>query len=395
VAVTTAATPPATPFSAEDEALGEAVARFADERLAPHAEAWESAGTPSASAVSEAAALGYLGASYPTEAGGGGGGPAAAVAVAEALGARLPWGPTEALLSAAHRGPACVAAAGDAQATQRWLVPALTGESVLALAAPRGDQRSPVSAIPAAQGWSLTGTATGVSLGRVADGFVVAALHDHRVGLFVVNAEAAGVHTEAAPMVLGGQGAGTAEVSLTDVAVSGEAVLAAPGGAEPAIGAETAIGAEAAIELQRTQAWLAEAAALAAHGQATFDATLIYAGQRHAFGRPIGRFQANRHRLAELATQLTAARQLVLVATGRARDDGMRACGPEIARARRYAARAAAAVAEVGLQLHGGYGYSMESPMQRAWRDTRALDGGDGVDAALSRRITVASPAAA
>jgi alkylation response protein AidB-like acyl-CoA dehydrogenase len=73
----------------------------------------------------------------------------------------------------------------------------------------------------------------------------------------------------------------------------------------------------------------------------------------------------------------------------------MRACGPEIARARRYAARAAAAVAEVGLQLHGGYGYSMESPMQRAWRDTRALDGGDGVDAALSRRITVASPAAA
>jgi alkylation response protein AidB-like acyl-CoA dehydrogenase len=114
---------------------------------------------------------------------------------------------------------------------------------------------------------------------------------------------------------------------------------------------------------------LREAAAAVGAAHAAFDAAAAYAQQREAFGRPIARFQVNRHALAEMATHITAAEALVLDtawqwASGDAADP---------AAARLYAARTAVAAADRALQLHGGYGYTTAFDAQRAWRDARAL----------------------
>jgi alkylation response protein AidB-like acyl-CoA dehydrogenase len=110
---------------------------------------------------------------------------------------------------------------------------------------------------------------------------------------------------------------------------------------------------------------LTGAAATVAAGWRTWTETRTYALSREAFGRPVGRFQVNRHALAAAATRLTAARQLVLAAA-----DGRSA---DAATAQRYAQHTVPAVADRCLQLHGGYGYASESDVQRAWRDEGTL----------------------
>jgi alkylation response protein AidB-like acyl-CoA dehydrogenase len=125
--------------------------------------------------------------------------------------------------------------------------------------------------------------------------------------------------------------------------------------------------------LQRAE--LREAAAAVGAGWVTFHDAVQYAGQRTAFGRPIGRFQVNRHALSEIATWLTAAEALVhdcawALATRGAADT---------AAARLAAGSALRQAADVCLQLHGGNGYTTDFDAQRAWRDGRALAVGDDV----------------
>ena len=112
-----------------------------------------------------------------------------------------------------------------------------------------------------------------------------------------------------------------------------------------------------------------EAAAVVASGWQAFDDALGYAKQRTAFGRPIGRFQANRHLFATVATHLEAAQALVRSAAWNlagARDVDAEA-------AWRFAIAATVEATDVGLQMHGGYGYTTDFDIERAWRDVRAL----------------------
>ena len=121
-----------------------------------------------------------------------------------------------------------------------------------------------------------------------------------------------------------------------------------------------------------TAALLQAAAAVAGSWLVWADAK-EYAQQRTAFGRPIGRFQVNRHAIAELATKLTAAEALVHDIAWR------RAKGEDAATAavRLYAGRVAEEVADRALQLHGGYGYTTAFDVARSWRDAAALRLGD------------------
>jgi alkylation response protein AidB-like acyl-CoA dehydrogenase len=114
----------------------------------------------------------------------------------------------------------------------------------------------------------------------------------------------------------------------------------------------------------------AAAAVGAAHG--AFDSAAAYAGQREAFGRPIARFQVNRHALAEVATHVTAAEALVHD-TAWTWAHGTPADATDPAAAKLYAATTAIAAADRAVQLHGGYGYTTAYDAQRAWRDARAL----------------------
>ncbi len=105
--------------------------------------------------------------------------------------------------------------------------------------------------------------------------------------------------------------------------------------------------------------------------QAAFEAARRYAKERTQFGHPIGDFQVIRHKLAHMATQIEAARQLTHHAA-RMKDTGKR-CDVEAGMAKAFAAEMAEEVTSEALQIFGGYGYSREFPAQRYWRDARVF----------------------
>lgn len=103
--------------------------------------------------------------------------------------------------------------------------------------------------------------------------------------------------------------------------------------------------------------------------QGAFDLALKYAQERQQFGQPISNFQAIRHKLADMATEIQAARQLTYYAATM-KDTGRR-CDLEAGMAKLFAADMVDRVASEALQVHGGYGYSKEYSIQRYWRDAR------------------------
>ena len=121
------------------------------------------------------------------------------------------------------------------------------------------------------------------------------------------------------------------------------------------------------------RAELREAAAAVGSAQQTLQETMAYAQQREAFGRPIARFQVNRHGLADAATKVVAAEALVHD-TAWALANG---APIETAGVRLYVGRVANEVADRAVQMHGGYGYTSAFDASRAWRDAHALRAGD------------------
>jgi len=105
--------------------------------------------------------------------------------------------------------------------------------------------------------------------------------------------------------------------------------------------------------------------------QAAFETAVKYAKQRTQFGQPIGEHQVIRHKLAHMAVEIEAARQLAYFAASQ-KDSGKR-CDYEAGLAKVFAAEMAERVTREGMQIHGGYGYSMEFEAQRFWRDARVL----------------------
>jgi len=105
--------------------------------------------------------------------------------------------------------------------------------------------------------------------------------------------------------------------------------------------------------------------------QAAFEAATKYAHDRIQFGQPIGDFQVIRHKLAHMAVEIEAARQLTYFAASQ--KDGGKRCDYEAGMAKVFAAEMAERVTREAMQIHGGYGYSMEFDVQRYWRDARVL----------------------
>ena len=101
----------------------------------------------------------------------------------------------------------------------------------------------------------------------------------------------------------------------------------------------------------------------------SLEDSIAYAKQRRQFGRPIGDFQAIRFKLAEMAAEVEAARQLMYFVCTEL--DGRRRCDKEAGMAKWFASEMAERVTSQGLQIHGGYGYTTDLPIERYWRDAR------------------------
>ena len=265
---------------------------------------------------------------------------------------------------------------GSDDLKERYLPRCATGEWSPAFCLSEPDAGSDAgamrtSAVRDGDEWVINGSKTYITNGHRADFIVLVAKTDPDAGhdgisLFLVDMDLPGVVREQRLQKLGMHASDTALLSFQDVRVPAEALLGQEGKGFYNI----------MWELQGER--MIGAAGCVAAAQKAFDRTLRYASERQAFGRPIGRFQVIRHKLAEMATDIEAARQLVYATAWRFANGDYPV--REISMAKIYAARMACRVTDECLQIHGGAGYMKEYGIERVWRDMRLNRIGAGTD---------------
>ncbi len=362
-------------FTDEHEQLRESIRAFVRKELRPHSAEWEQSTFPDW-VFSRMGELGLLGLSFPQEYGGQGGDYPCNLVLAEEIVHADCGGLAMGLAVHTDMATPPILAFGTEEQKQAYLVPSIRGEKISCLGITEPDAGSDVSGIKTravrdGDEWVINGSKTYITNGHRADFIVLVTKTDVDAGydgftLFIVDMDAPGVIREERLRKLGMHASDTALLAFQDVRVPDSAVLGEVGKGFYHI----------MWELQGER--LIGAAGAVAAAQAVFDRTLAYAGERHAFGRPIGKFQVTRHKFGEMATKIEAGRQLVYTTAWR----HMNGEYPvrEISMAKLYASRMACEVADECLQIHGGAGYMQEYGIERVWRDLRLNRIGAGTD---------------
>jgi alkylation response protein AidB-like acyl-CoA dehydrogenase len=347
----------------EQQMLRETFRAFARERLRPAAQAADTACAAPGELLGQGAELGLTMLGVPEELGGAVSdrSTVTSVLIAEALA----WGDMG--LAAAMLAPAGVGAAltlwGDADQQATYL-PALVGDdppaAALALLEPQplfDPFALRTRARADGEDLLLNGEKALVPLAGSAELLVVAAAGaDGRPSLFVVETSTPGIKVEAEP-AMGVRASAAGRVVLRDVRVPASARL---GGGDPDVYAES---------VQRARlAWCALAVGTA---QAVLDHVIPYVNERVAFGEPISHRQAVAFAVADIAVELEGMRLLTWRAASRA-DEG-RSFGREVSLARRLVAAKGMQIGSEGVQLLGGHGVIKEHPVERWYRDLRAV----------------------
>ncbi len=353
-------------FTEDHLALREGVREFVERALGPNVEEWErERDFPHEKVFAEAGEVGLFGAKYEEAYGGTGPDLVADAVVSEEV-ARCGSGGVAAALGA-HKdlGSYYLHRFGTEEQRQRWLVPAVAGRLVTALAVTEPGTGSDVAGIQTraardGDGWTISGTKTFVTNGPIADLVVVAArtgaTGHEGLSLFAVERGTPGYQARRIQTV-GWRTSHTGELSLDGCRVPAGSLLGEEG--------------RGFLHLMENFQWerLTMALSAVASAERVLEAGIAYARDREAFGRPVAKFQVWRHRFADLATDIEAARSLTYQALRKmvAGEDATR----EVSMAKWYATELGWRVADEALQAHGGYGYMMEFPVQRAWRDSR------------------------
>ncbi|HSJ17358.1 MAG TPA: acyl-CoA dehydrogenase family protein [Solirubrobacterales bacterium] len=365
------------PFSDEHEQLRESVRRFVGSEIAPHVDEWEQAREFPRELFARCGELGFLGLKYPEELGGQGGDYVHDAVWIEELSRSGASGGVGAGLGA-QTGIATppIFNFGTPEQHERWLRPAIRGELIGALGITEPSAGSDVASIrtfarKVPGGYVVNGGKTFITNGVRAD-FLVCAVRTTEEGghgglsFLVLEREMPGYEVTGKLEKLGWHASDTGELSFTDVEVPDENLLGEQD--------------RGFYLIMANFSWERLLMALGAVGgmQRVFATTLEYAKQREAFGRQIGRFQAVRHKFAEMSTKIEAARSLTyhalrLFAAG---EDPIR----EVTMAKLFTQRAMVEVADECVQIHGGYGYMREYGVERALRDARLGPIGGGTD---------------
>jgi alkylation response protein AidB-like acyl-CoA dehydrogenase len=362
-------------FTDEHEQLRESIRNFAIKELAPHAEEWEETTFPNW-VFARMGELGFLGLDKPEEYGGQGGDYYSSLVLAEEIVHAKSGGLAMGIAVHTDMAMPPILAFGTEEQKQEWVVPAIKGEKILCLGITEPDAGSDVAGIKTravrdGDEYVINGSKTYITNGHRADVIVLVTKTDPDAGydgftLFLVPMDAPGVIREQKLVKLGMHASDTALLAFQDVRVPASAVLGQIGKGFYHI----------MWELQGER--LIGAAGCVAGAQKCFDKTLQYATERTAFGRPIGRFQAIRHKFADMATKIEAGRQMVYTTAWRFANGEYPV--REISMAKLYTARMACEVIDECLQIHGGAGYMKEYGIERAWRDMRLNRIGAGTD---------------
>jgi acyl-CoA dehydrogenase len=369
------ATPP--PFGPEHEELRETIDRWVRTEIVPNIEAWEDAREFPRELYERAAELGFLGLKYPVELGGQGGDYLHDAVWAEQLARSGCSGGVGAGLGA-HTGIATppIFKFGTPAQHERFLRPAIAGEKICALGITEPGAGSDVASIRTTAkkvegGYVVNGSKTFITNGVRADYLVCACKTSeqgghHGISFLILESEMPGYEVTAKLEKLGWHSSDTAEIAFTEVEVPDENLLGEHDGGF-------------ALIMSNFQ-WERLLMALGATGAMArlLEVAIAYAGEREAFGRPIGRFQAIRHKIAEIALKAEVAKAMTynalrLFHTGQ---DALK----EVTEAKLFTQRACVEVADEVLQIHGGYGYMREYGVERALRDARLGPIGGGTD---------------
>ena len=368
-------------FTDEHEDLRASMQAWVQRELHPHRFEWEETTWPN-EAMRRAGELGFLGLCFPEEYGGQGGDYFYSIVRAECMSYSGSGGTNMGFAVQSDMVLPPIHLLGTEEQKRKYLEPGLKGEKIGCIAITEPGAGSDVagirtSAIRDGDEYVINGSKTFITNGPRADFIVLvtktdpSARHDG-ITLFVLplrdeeGNHVPGFSVSAELEKMGMHASDTGELSFEDVRVPADAVLGEVGKGFYHI----------AWELQGER--LVAAAGCHAGAERMIEKTIEYAKEREAFGRPIGKFQALRHKIAEMATKTEAAKQFTYATAWRFANGEYPV--REITMAKLYASRIACEVADDAVQVLGGYGYMKEYEIERAFRDVRLNRIGAGTD---------------
>ena len=360
-------------YTQEQQHLRRAVREFAEAEIGPHVREWDEKSEFPAAAVKKCGELGLMGSIFPEELGGAGYGYVEYALIIEEL-ARVD--PSVALIVAAHTSLCSnhLFLAGSAEQKAKYLPKLTSGEWLGAWSLTEPEAGSDAggtrtSAVRDGDVWEINGSKTFTTNAHYAQLCVVMAATDrsksqHGISAFLVEKGTPGFRAGKKEDKLGMRASDTGEVILTDCKVDSSALLGEAG--------EGFIDALRVLDGGR----ISIAALSVGIAQGAFDAALKYSKHRKQFGRFISEFQAIQFKLADMATEIDAARLLVNRASW-LKDEG-KSVNRESAMAKLYASEAAVRVCNEAVQIHGGYGFTKDYPVEKFYRDVKLMTIGEG-----------------
>ena len=368
-------------FSDEHEELRESMRSWVLKEVTPHRHEWEENYWPS-SALKRAGDLGYLGLCFPEEYGGQGGDYFYSLVRADALSYSGCGGFNMGMAVHTDMVTPPIHLLGTEELKQRYLPPSIAGDRIGCLGITEPGAGSDVASIRTTakrdgDEYVINGSKIFITNATRAHYCVLVTKTDPDAGhdgitLFVVDLrdedgnQVEGFTVSRELEKMGMHASDTGEISFQDVRVPAENMLGQEGKGFYHI----------SWELQGER--LVGAIGCVSGAERVFERTLEYAKEREAFGRPIGRFQAIRHKFAEMSMKIEAAKQFVYTTAWRFANGEYPV--REISQAKLYASRVICEVADECIQIHGGYGYMKEYEVERAYRDARLNRIGAGTD---------------
>ena len=358
----------------EQQQIRRSVREFAEGEIRPHVHEWDEAQKfPQEELRGKLAELNLLGVLYPEEYGGAGMGYMEYAIIIEEL-ARVD--PAIALSVAAHNSLCSghIFLAGSEEQKRKYLPRLTQGETwgAWGLTEPSaGSDASGTKTVAVEQdgGWLVNGSKNFITNATYAEICVGMAVTDREKGnkgitAFIFEKGMSGFGPEKKENKLGMRASDTASVVFADTLVPKENMCGARG--------------EGFVDSMRVLdgGRISIAALSVGCAQGAYEAALAYSQERAQFGKPISSFQAIQFKLADMATQIEAARLLTYQAA--ALKDAGRKTTRESAMAKLYASEVSVKVSEEAIQIHGGYGYIKDYPVEKYWRDSKLLTIGEG-----------------
>jgi acyl-CoA dehydrogenase len=360
----------------------DAVARFVQKEIKPHVEEWEEAGEFPRELYHKAAELGILGACYPEEWSGVETDVFHEVVVTEELIRSGSGGLAAGLMSHSIALPPIVSM-GTPEQKERFIPPVLRGEKIAALGITEPGGGSDVANIRTraerdGDWYVVNGTKTMITSGTRADLVTMAVRTGgpgyKGVSLLVVETDAPGFTVSKKLRKMGWWASDTAELSMNDVRVPAANLLGEEGGAFYGV----------MQNFQKERLYLAVMANSTA--QIALEESIKYAQIREAFGRTLAGFQVTRHKLVDMAVLVEVSREFAYRVA--ARIQAGENMVKEVSMAKIFSTDICDRVCHAAVQIHGGYGYMREYPVERLYRDSRILSIGGGTTEIMKEIIS-------